>query len=162
MLDCVLCLKTMESDTRIAEMEMLGKELDEVTCWDGNPRLMVVWNGNFDMPLIRNVQFKNEDTGKWMVAEPDGCYKQYAHAAELPVFCGMPDPASTSSNAVDGLAKYMKNRLAHARRRVERGLDMSQNLTKYGGWEVGYWHGYADAIENVLDWMFDGTDWEDE
>lgn len=61
------------------------------------------------------------------------------------------------------LTDYLKRKLRYARRRNEGlKITMKDNLTKFGGWEIGYWCAYVSTIENMLDEIFGDDSWETE
>lgn len=61
------------------------------------------------------------------------------------------------------IVEYLKKRLKHARKRsLGLGFTMNDNLTKHGGWNIGYWSACVSTIENTLDAIYGDDSWEAE
>lgn len=59
------------------------------------------------------------------------------------------------------IIKYLKKRLKHAKERsLGLGFTMDDNLTKYSGWDIGYWCACVSTIENTLDAIYGNDSWE--
>lgn len=133
-------------------MEYNGKELVEAKGPSEMRPTMVVWDREGGPVRIEHIIAYASGSGfPWRTG-----ICGYVHAAPIP------EEAPSVSPPTDTLAHALKRRLLHARKRIEKGLDMTANLTKYGGWEVGYWHGCADALENVLDEIYGNCEWDTE
>lgn len=61
------------------------------------------------------------------------------------------------------IVEYLKKRLRHARQRsLGLKFTMDDNLTKFGGWEIGYWCACVSTLENALDEIYGDDSWENE
>lgn len=61
------------------------------------------------------------------------------------------------------LIDFLKRKLRYARKRSEGlNITMKDNLTKFGGWEIGYWCSYVSTLENILDEIYGDNSWEHE
>lgn len=61
------------------------------------------------------------------------------------------------------IVEYLKKRLRHARQRsLGLKFTMDDNLTKFGGWEIGYWSACVSTLENALDEIYGDDSWENE
>ena len=61
----------------------------------------------------------------------------------------------------DKMIDYLKRKLRYARKRSSGlKITMKDNLTKFGGWEIGYWCAYVSTLENMLDEIYGDDSWE--
>lgn len=61
------------------------------------------------------------------------------------------------------LTEFLKKKLRHARKRsLGLKITMNDNLTKFGGWEIGYYCACVTTLENMLDEIYGDDSWESE
>ena len=65
-------------------------------------------------------------------------------------------------DSIDKIAKHLKYQVKRYRKKIENGYKMDENLTKWGGFRVGYNHAKLDAFENLLDMIYGDDSWEKE
>ena len=65
-------------------------------------------------------------------------------------------------DSIDKIAKHLKSQVKRYRKKIENGYKMDENLTKWGGFRVGYNHAKLDAFENLLDMIYGDDSWEKE
>ena len=65
-------------------------------------------------------------------------------------------------DSIDKIAKYLKSQVKHYRKKIETGYKMDENLTKWGGFRVGYNHAKLASFENLLDMIYGSDSWEKE
>ena len=64
--------------------------------------------------------------------------------------------------SVEEITRYLKAQVIHYRKKVEKGYTMDDNLTKWGGYRIGYDRAKLSAYENLLDYISGTCDWEND
>lgn len=58
---------------------------------------------------------------------------------------------------------FLKKKLRYARQgSLGLKFTMDDNLTRFSGWEIGYWCACVSMLENALDEIYGDDSWENE
>ena len=63
----------------------------------------------------------------------------------------------------EAIIEYLKRKLRYAKKRsLGLKITMDDDLTKFGGWVIGYWSACVSTLENALDEIYGDNSWENE